>query len=79
MVGEVSDLARKGALRVGVALQINVGVAVQVERRQPIYVLAQHWLPRLVQEEHLRAMPVLQDSLLHIITHRSRQHRLFKS
>lgn len=55
MVGEVSDLARKGALRVGVALQINVGVAVQVERRQPVYVLAQHRLPRLVQEEHLRA------------------------
>lgn len=54
MVGEVLDLPGKGLLGVRVLIKINVLVAVQVQRRQAVYVLAQQRLLRLVQVEDLR-------------------------
>ncbi len=53
MVGEVADLDRKSGARVCVAFEVDVGVAVKVQRGQPVYVPAQHRLLRLVQVEHL--------------------------
>lgn len=54
MVGEVADLGGKRALGVGVSLQVDVGVTVQVEGWQPVDVLAKQRLLRLVQVEYLR-------------------------
>jgi hypothetical protein len=57
VVGEVPDLARVGLARARIALQVDVGVAVQVERGEAVDVLAQQRLRRLAQVEDLRVMP----------------------
>jgi hypothetical protein len=53
--GELGDLLRELCLGAGVALEVNVVVAVQEQRRQAVDVALQLRLRRLVQVVDLRA------------------------
>ena len=59
MFGEVADLDREGRPRIGVTVEVNVCVAVQVQRGEAIQVPLQQRLLCLVEIEHLHRVSIL--------------------